>query len=393
MFALKVRNALKRLARLAPAGPVVVGALALAVSASSTVRPETSRNAEVLARLTGGDLGSGGLAAVSSRMDSATLALARRHDPALGGPRLDGLTPGWETLTLDGRATLDASASGHEARRLNAAMEAEIGALRPARPFVFNGSSEDRRRALRCLTQAVYYEAALESVEGQAAVAQVVLNRVRDPNYPGTVCGVVFQGAERSTGCQFSFTCDGSMAQGPVAWAWRRAETVAQRALAGHVAANVGTATHYHADYVHPWWAPTVTKIRQIGAHIFYRWNGALGDTAAFIQAHAGREPVIDEARFSRPRLQMASEPTTPDERISAATGLPVRTVEINGAPRGVGVVSLGGRRQPTAEEVAAINERLAAFEDAAAAPARERPAPPPGVTVLEVEEVGRPAG
>ncbi|MFN3535930.1 MAG: cell wall hydrolase [Brevundimonas sp.] len=387
-----VRQALKRTWRIVTAAPVVVGALALAMSASSTVRPESDRTAEGLARLTQGQLNEAGLLAISSRLDPASLALARRHDPAFGGPDLAGLTPGWETLALSGRPRLDATASGAEAFRLNAAMGAAVGALRPARPFVFNATTaDDRRRAQRCLTQAVYYEAALESTLGQEAVAQVVLNRVRDPNYPNTVCGVVFEGAERTTGCQFSFTCDGALSQAPVGWAWQRAETVAQRALAGHVAAEVGTATHYHADYVHPWWAPTVTKIRQIGAHIFYRWNGALGDTAAFIQTHAGREPVIDEARFSRPRFQTASTGTDL-ESLAEASGAAPRTVEINGATRVVGIVSLGGRRQPTAEDVAAINARLADFEDARAAPAQDR-APLPGVTVLDVEEVGRPAG
>ena len=387
-----VRQVLKRTWRIVTAAPVVVGALALAVSASSTVRPESDRTAEGLARLTQGRLDEAGLLAVSGRLDPASLALARRHDPAFGGPGIPGLTPGWETLTLSGRPRLDATTSGAEALRLNAAMAAEAGALRPARPFVFNAATaDDRRRAQRCLTQAVYFEAAQESTLGQEAVAQVVLNRVRDPNYPNTVCGVVFEGAERTTGCQFSFTCDGALSQGPVGWAWRRAEAVAQRALAGHVATEVGTATHYHADYVHPWWAPTVTKIRQIGAHIFYRWNGALGDTSAFVQAHAGREPVIDEARFARPRLRTASTGESL-ESLAEASGAAPRTVEINGATRVVGVISLGGRRQPTAEEVAAINERLADFEEQRAAP-EPAAAPPPGVTPLEVEEVGRPAG
>lgn len=386
-----VRQVLKRTWRIVTAAPVVVGALALAVSASSTVRPESDRTAEGLARLTQGRLDEAGLLAVSGRLDPASLALARRHDPAFGGPGISGLTPGWETLSLSGRPRLDATTSGAEALRLNAAMAAEAGALRPARPFVFNAATaDDRRRALRCLTQAVYFEAALESTLGQEAVAQVVLNRVRDPNYPNTVCGVVFEGAERTTGCQFSFTCDGALSQGPVGWAWRRAEAVAQRALAGHVAAEVGTATHYHADYVHPWWAPTVTKVRQIGTHIFYRWNGALGDTSAFVQAHAGREPVIDEARFARPRLQAASASESL-ESLAEASGAAPRTVEINGVTRVVGVISLGGRRQPTAEDVARINERLADFEQERAAP--EPTSPPPGVTPLEVEEVGRPVG
>src|SRR5690606_9670499 len=113
---------------------VVVGALALAMSASSTVRPESDRTAEGLARLTQGQLNEAGLLAVSGRLDPATLALARRHDPAFGGPGIPGLTPGWESLTLNGRPRLDGTASGADARRLNAAMAAEPGVLRPARP-------------------------------------------------------------------------------------------------------------------------------------------------------------------------------------------------------------------------------------------------------------------
>jgi hypothetical protein len=219
----------------------------------------------------------------------------------------------------------------------------------------------------------------------------VVLNRVRDPNYPNTVCGVVFQGAERITGCQFSFSCDGALAMGPAKWAWDRARAVAERALSGYVATRVGTATHYHADYVHPWWAPTLAKIDQIGAHIFYRWKGINGETAAFSQAYGGREPVIDEARFARPRIVIeelvTAEAADADLAAAAAAGLPAaRTVEINGQTRVVGVASLGGRRQPTPADVAAINERLAAYERPAAVPP-----PPAGVVVMDVEEVGRP--
>src|SRR5690606_17840034 len=127
-----------------------------------------------------------------------------------------------------------------------------------------------------------------------------------DPNYANSVCGVVFEGAERTTGCQFSFACDGSLSQAPVAWAWDKARVVAERALAGHVARRVGTATHYHADYVRPWWAPTLNKLTQVGAHIFYRWKGVAGESAAFRQTYSGHEPLIDEARFARPRVQIA---------------------------------------------------------------------------------------
>lgn len=376
--------------RVAAGVPALVAALGVAMAASSAPRPDAARTAEAVVRITGGELSDKGLAAIAARMDASMLAQAVRADPSNRTPALYGLTPGWESLSLGGKPSLDTGAVGLEAQRLNAATPAMLGALKPALPFVFHAASEaDRQRAVRCLTQAVYYEAALESTSGQEGVAQVVLNRVRDPNYPSSVCGVVFQGAERNTGCQFSFTCDGALANAPVGWAWDRARTVALRALSGHVAQSVGTATHYHADYVHPWWSPTLAKVTQIGAHIFYRWKGAPGETASFRQAYARNEPRIDEARFSKPRLLLASTGEATEAEV--ASGAPVlRTVEIDGQKRVVGVVSLGGRRVPTPEEIADINARLKAFEAPAPAPAVRGEAP--GVTAMEVEEVGRPA-
>lgn len=383
---------LTRTRRIAAAAPAALAAVGVAMAASSTVRPEIDRRAEAVRQLTRGDLTDKGLGAITARMTPSELAIAMRHDPSERRAALCGLTPGWESLSLGGKPSLDFGASGLEAQKLNAATPAS-GLLRPARPFEFKpATAEDRRRALRCLTQAIYYEAALEPTDGQEAVAQVVLNRVRDPNYASSICGVVYEGAERVTGCQFSFTCDGSLAQGPVGWAWNRAARVAERALGGYVAIEVGTATHYHANYVYPWWAPTLNKLTQIGAHIFYRWKGVYGEPAAFSQAYSGREPRIDEARFARPRLQIASadEADTDLAKAAAAGETATRTVVIDGQTRTVGVVSLGGRRQPTADDIAAINQRLAAFETPAK-PAAPPAAPPPGVTVMEVEEVGRP--
>jgi len=375
--------------RIAAAAPAMLAALGVAMAASSTPRPAVDLTAEAVARATRGDLTDVGLAAMRARLDPSQLAIAIRHDPNAREAELYGLTPGWESLTLAGKPSLDLGANGLDAQRMNAAMPAANGALRPALPFVFKAATEaDRRRAVRCLTQGVYYEAALESTEGQEGVAQVILNRVRDPNYPNSICGVVFEGAERTTGCQFSFTCDGALSQAPVDWAWRRAASVAERALAGHVAAKVGTATHYHADYVHPWWSPTLAKITQIGAHIFYRWKGVYGETAAFNQRYATHEPVIDEARFARPRLIVASGDPAVAADGSAATAPGLKTVEINGQTRVVGVASLGGRRVATSDEIAAINARLRAFEAPAVTPA---PAPA-GVTTMDVEEVGKPA-
>jgi len=161
----------------------------------------------------------------------------------------------------------------------------------PAPPFHFTGDKTARARALSCLTAAVYYEAASESEEGQEAVAQVVLNRARNSAFPGSICAVVFQGSTLPTGCQFSFTCDGSLERVPLRSAWKAAQDVAEAALSGRVFAPVGLSTHYHADYVVPYWASTLAKNAVVGAHIFYRWAGGWGQPAAFNEGYAGHEP------------------------------------------------------------------------------------------------------
>jgi hypothetical protein len=166
-----------------------------------------------------------------------------------------------------------------------------------------DNSGADRSRALQCLTAAISYEAASEPDAGQRAVAQVVLNRVAHPAYPNTVCGVVFQGSERRTGCQFSFTCDGSLARAPIRLFWLRAEAVARAALSGYVYAPVGLATHYHTVAVHPYWADSLAYLGTIGAHRFYRFGGAAGRPGTFRFAYAGGEPLIGS------HAQRAAEP------------------------------------------------------------------------------------
>ena len=176
---------------------------------------------------------------------------------------------------------------------LNAAIPISQQANPAARPFHLAGSAADRARSLDCLTAAIYYEAATEPTDGQRGVAQVVLNRVRHPAYPKSVCGVVFEGARRPTGCQFSFACDGSLRRAPVESYWRRAQAVAAAALNGYVYAPVGWSTHYHANYVMPYWAPTLVKSANVGLHIFYRWRGGWGRPEAFSDAYSGVEPAI----------------------------------------------------------------------------------------------------
>ncbi|HUE78072.1 MAG TPA: cell wall hydrolase [Sphingomicrobium sp.] len=161
-----------------------------------------------------------------------------------------------------------------------------------ARPFAMRGAdSAARARALECLASAVYYEAGNEPADGQRAVAQVVLNRVRHPAFPASVCGVVYQGSTRATGCQFTFTCDGSLSRRPSADGWARSRKVAEAALAGAVFGPAGYATHYHADYVVPYWASSLAKNAVVGAHIFYRWAGGWGRPAAFAKRYSGHEP------------------------------------------------------------------------------------------------------
>lgn len=125
--------------------------------------------------------------------------------------------------------------------------------------------------AAECLALAIAYEAGQEPLAGQEAVAQVILNRVRSTAYPDSVCGVVWQGSERRTGCQFTFTCDGSLRRPRSAARMAAARAVAVRVLAGESADHVRGATHYHADYVSPYWAPSLARVRQIATHVFYR--------------------------------------------------------------------------------------------------------------------------
>ncbi|HEX8232116.1 MAG TPA: cell wall hydrolase [Caulobacteraceae bacterium] len=183
------------------------------------------------------------------------------------------------------------SRRGLSPQALNAAHALTRIPVLAAQPFVLEGPPSERERAVQCLTAAVHYEAANEPVQGQEAVAQVVLNRARHPAYPKSVCGVVFQGSERRTGCQFTFTCDGSLNRPATAAAWTRARQVAERALNGEVAASVGTALNYHAVYVRPSWSSGLDKVARIGLHVFYRWPGQADPARVLVASAAAGAP------------------------------------------------------------------------------------------------------
>ena len=222
---------------------------------------------------------------------AAALAIAGVSDamPTLGDAPRSSLTAA--PLPSSPGATELRDVAPEDALALNARIPVTKLPITAAAPFSMGkASATARAQALECLTSAIYYEAGQETADGQRAVAQVILNRVRHPVYPSSVCGVVYEGSTRSTGCQFTFTCDGSLARAPMASAWRRAHDVAVAALSGAVYAPVGLATHYHANYVLPYWASSLVKTHIEGAHLFYRWSGGWGRPAAFHQSYIARE-------------------------------------------------------------------------------------------------------
>ena len=240
------------------------------------------------------------------RMDPAATRLARAHDlyAADTAPELPQAWPG--------RPDLRAPGGRH-------------------------GSALDGARDLDCLTQAVYFEARGETPRGQAAVAQVVMNRLANPNFPKTVCGVVFQGAA-THGCQFSFACDGAMRHGREAEAWDRARRIAERALSGVVLADVGAATHFHTLDVQPGWGPQMLRVAQVGLHVFYRPNPhMLASASATPPNPAAAQRVLaslpfgpaSNLRLTGAVIEKASEASVqavaPEPRTTAASEPPPR--------------------------------------------------------------------
>ncbi len=295
-------------------------------------------------------------------------ALPRVADPALlrlstrlaepGGADAIGSDAAWRTLDLThapdlGLGALDADA----ARRVNDFIPALGASTAPAAPFFLRASGPQRDRAMLCLTQAIYYEAALEPDAGQAAVAQTVLNRVRHPAFPHSICGVVYQGVELGIGCQFTFVCDGALGRRPMDTPWRRARAAAERAVDGYVMTSVGSATSYHADYVFPRWAPSLVKIGQIGAHIFYRFPGPIGLPGALRRAYQGDELRV--ATSVRPAsLTLVDTLPAPSQNYFYVNPRGAQPLH---RPTPGDVVF--GRRVPTRDEIAGINAALLEME------------------------------
>src|SRR6185369_4848919 len=220
-----------------------------------------------------------------------------------------------------------------QALQINQTIPLASGPNPAALPFHFKGNEASRKQALQCLASAIYYEAGSQDDDGERAVAQVVLNRVRHPAFPTSICGVVYEGSTRPTGCQFTFTCDGSLYRQPDLAGWRRAYTIAQQAISGSVYSPVGYATHYHANYVVPVWAQTLSKNAIVGAHIFYRWAGGWGRPGAFTKSYSGREPNAIALRNAALAAEAATanQPSAEDAELLAA----IPSAELKNAPPG----------------------------------------------------------
>ena len=235
--------------------------------------------------------GAAGVALVGALIAWQTTPADRSPTAARDAARLKRLPARPEDIEAHGEKAVTVLPPD-DARAKNASVPFVAGPIGAARPFVFKGSEADHAQALQCLSTAVLYEAGDDTV-GQSAVAQVVLNRVRHAAFPATVCGVVYQGSERATGCQFTFTCDGALRRQMPEAAWRRARAVAERALAGGVDGAVGLATHYHTDWVYPYWSPELNKLARVGTHLFFGWKGGWGGPSAFLRAYRGAESQV----------------------------------------------------------------------------------------------------
>ena len=187
--------------------------------------------------------------------------------------------------------------------------------------------AEREQGELDCLAKAVYYEARSEPLRGQMAVAEVVMNRVNDSRFPKTICGVVYQGQTREVGCQFTFTCDGSLHLRPQGAAWDRARNVALHVAMGLNKPVTNHATHYHTDYVSPYWSAGLVETAEVGQHIFYRFPNT-GAEWAHARLALGLH-TMDGAPLSADELaaqslaMLAAEDTAP---APAVTQAPVTT-------------------------------------------------------------------
>lgn len=217
----------------------------------------------------------------------ATVAVAALVAPP-PVPRIPAMRPHIQTASLGGDAALlsyapsddaDSDAQGAISSLASRGVRGKVlleASIPATHAWVNNAIPTNARSAteLKCLATAIYFEARSEPEKGQIAVAQVILNRLKNPAYPNTVCGVVYQNKNKRNRCQFSFACDGIKDRITEKGAWASSQALARRIMNDErtlYMTSVGVATHYHATYVKPRWARSMKRMDKIGRHIFYK--------------------------------------------------------------------------------------------------------------------------
>ncbi|MDJ0922286.1 MAG: cell wall hydrolase [Henriciella sp.] len=266
----------------------------------------------------------------ASEMRERTARLAETRDATIALRAEPNISP---LLEHDWLRSVEYSLERDTDSALNryAALERDRAALIGLKSFepMHMARADDMVRQTQCLAEAVYYEARSESSAGQLGVAEVIMNRVKDHRYPNTICDVVYQGATRTTGCQFTFTCDGAMGKKPRGSRWDKANTVAAHVLMGLNETKTAGATHYHATYVNPVWNSGLVKTRQIGTHIFYRFPRG----QEWAQASARQERRLAQRRSGLSTLVPEKLSDAPKAKlIQAAAPAPETNIDLNTA-------------------------------------------------------------
>ena len=252
------------------------------------------------------------MAARSSAFQAAMQQQAESGAEPSARVELTAFPRGGDGLRARGAASLFENANPH-AMLVQAALR---GPLPPSWDEVRPARAALNPRELDCLSQTIYYEARGEAYNGQVAVAEVVMNRVRSRAYPNSICAVVYQGSHRATGCQFTFTCDGSLNQRPRGRAWETSQRVAELVMKGHTRPVTQRATHYHTNAINPVWSSGLVETSTIGSHVFYRFPNSV-ERPLYQQALARRR---GGARHGEPAQDIIPQASEAVEAIEAAT-------------------------------------------------------------------------
>jgi spore germination cell wall hydrolase CwlJ-like protein len=292
--------------------------------------------------------------------DQGALAIAKRHDPysVAGAPERDRQS----TYFAESRERFASQWSTPSADDTGLKPSVDTENSSDAIPFRASQlNSLNASRELDCLTTAVYYEARGEGSAGMKAVAQVVLNRVRHPSFPKSVCGVIYQGAGKGRGCQFSFACDGSMRKRKDMALWDRARDIASRAMDGETMNTVGSSTFFHATRLQPNWRG-LTRVATVGRHVFYRHSGARGSASLLAQGPLRGSGAVLNGPTLYKVANEASQAKKPQVVMASFAAEPVATI----TPTLISAASAFDSAKPTAAPAVDSAPTLDAIVDSA---------------------------